>query len=149
MARILIVDDDDDLRLIIKTILADEGHTAVEATSGRQALQMMGKQLPDICVLDVMMPSLDGFSVLKEMKAKGFKKTVKVLILTAKSSETDWVKGYRLGADMYLTKPFDPDELSEAINSLARRDLEDLRVSRQKELEKAELLSRVESIFDR
>jgi DNA-binding response OmpR family regulator len=149
MARILVVDDDDDLRTIVKTILTDEGHTVVEAKSGRLAISTMAKHAPDICVLDVMMPSQDGFSVLKEMKATGLKKKVKVLLLTAKTSETDWVRGYRLGADMYLTKPFDPDELAKAIEHLTNRNLEDLRVSRQKELEKAELLSRVESIFDR
>ena len=149
MARILIVDDDRDLYMIVSTLLKQEGHSVEGAEGGRQALEMMLKNAPDICVLDVMMPSLDGFSVLKEMKANGLKRKVKVLIFTAKTSETDWVKGYRMGADLYLTKPFDPEEFLKSIEQLNSRGHEELRVRRQKELEKAELLSRVQSIFDR
>jgi DNA-binding response OmpR family regulator len=149
MARILVVDDDRDVRTLVTTLLTEEGHAVDEAEGGRQALQMMAKETPDICVLDLMMPTMDGFSVLKEMKAKGFKRKVKVLILTAKAAESDWVRGYRLGADTYLTKPFDPDELINAIKVLQDNDRDELQRRRQRELEMAELLSRVESIFDR
>jgi DNA-binding response OmpR family regulator len=149
MAHILVVDDDPDLRTILKTLLIQSGHSVDESAGGREALSKMLKNAPDICVLDVMMPSVDGFTVLKEMRSKGLKKSVKVLLLTAKTSETDWVKGYRLGADLYLTKPFDPDEIIDAIEMLEQRAPSELQARREKELEKAELLSRVESIFDR
>ena len=91
---------------------------------------------------------MDGYSVLKELKSSGVKDQMKILILTAKTSESDWVRGYKLGADSYLTKPFDTDELINAIEDLLSSTKEQLRVRREQELDKAQLLSRLESIFD-
>lgn len=148
MARILIAEDNAEIRTLVSSILVEEGHKVGVAQNGQQALDMMLDDAPDVLVLDIMMPQMDGYTVLKELKSSGIKETMKILILTAKTSESDWVRGYKLGADSYLTKPFDTDELINGIEDLLASTKEQLRVRREAELDKAQLLSRLESIFD-
>ena len=148
MARILITEDNAEIRALVSSILVEEGHKVSVAQNGQQGLDMLMEDPPDILVLDIMMPQMDGYSVLKELKSAGVKDQMKILILTAKTSESDWVRGYKLGADSYLTKPFDTDELINAIEDLLSSTKEQLRVRREQELDKAQLLSRLESIFD-
>lgn len=148
MARILIAEDNAEIRTLVSSILVEEGHKVGVAQNGQQALDMMMDDAPDVLVLDIMMPQMDGYTVLKELKSSGIKETMKILILTAKTSESDWVRGYKLGADSYLTKPFDTDELINGIEDLLSSTKEQLRVRREAELDKAQLLSRLESIFD-
>ena len=148
MARILIAEDNAEIRTLVSSILVEEGHKVGVAQNGQQALDMMVDDPPDVLVLDIMMPQMDGYTVLKELKSSGIKETMKILILTAKTSESDWVRGYKLGADSYLTKPFDTDELINGIEDLLSSTKEQLRVRREAELDKAQLLSRLESIFD-
>lgn len=148
MARILIAEDNAEIRTLVSSILVEEGHKVGVAQNGQQALDMMTDDPPDLLVLDIMMPQMDGYTVLKELKSSGIKETMKILILTAKTSESDWVRGYKLGADSYLTKPFDTDELINGIEDLLSSTKEQLRVRREAELDKAQLLSRLESIFD-
>jgi DNA-binding response OmpR family regulator len=148
MARILIAEDNAEIRALVSSILVEEGHKVSVAQNGQQGLDMLMEDPPDILVLDIMMPQMDGYTVLKELKSSGVKDQMKILILTAKTSESDWVRGYKLGADSYLTKPFDTDELINAIEDLLSSTKEQLRVRREQELDKAQLLSRLESIFD-
>ena len=148
MARILIAEDNAEIRALVSSILVEEGHKVSVAQNGQQGLDMLVEDPPDILVLDIMMPQMDGYTVLKELKSSGVKDQMKILILTAKTSESDWVRGYKLGADSYLTKPFDTDELINAIEDLLSSTKEQLRVRREQELDKAQLLSRLESIFD-
>lgn len=148
MARILIAEDNAEIRMLVSSILVEEGHKVAVAQDGQQALEMVTDEPPDVLVLDIMMPQVDGYTVLKELKASGVREQMKILILTAKTSEADWVRGYKLGADSYLTKPFDTDELINAIHELLSATKEQLRARREAELDKAQLLSRLESIFD-
>lgn len=148
MARILIAEDNAEIRTLVSSILIEEGHKVGVAQNGQQALQMVMEDPPDLLVLDLMMPRMDGYTVLKELRSSGIKEQMKILILTAKTSESDWARGYKLGADSYLTKPFDTDELIDGIEDLLSSTKEQLRVRRKAELEKAQLLSRIESIFD-
>ncbi len=148
MARILISEDNAEIRTLVSSILVEEGHKVSVAQNGQQALDMLTDDPPDLLVLDIMMPQMDGYTVLKELKSSGIKDQMKILILTAKTSESDWVRGYKLGADSYLTKPFDTDELINGIEDLLSSTKEQLRVRREAELDKAQLLSRLESIFD-
>lgn len=148
MARILIAEDNAEIRTLVSSILVEEGHKVGVAQNGQQALDMLVDDPPDVLVLDIMMPQMDGYTVLKELKSAGAKEQMKILILTAKTSESDWVRGYKLGADAYLTKPFDTDELINGIEDLLSSTKEQLRVRREAELDKAQLLSRLESIFD-
>ncbi len=148
MARILVAEDNAEIRSLVSSILTEEGHKVTPAQNGRQALDLMAKDAPDLLVLDIMMPQVDGYTVLKELKASGLRDTMKILVLTAKTSESDWVRGYKLGADAYITKPFDIDELTSQIEELLTMTKEQLRQRREQELDKAQLLSRLESIFD-
>jgi DNA-binding response OmpR family regulator len=148
VARILVVDDNDDVRQLIRTVLIQEGHQVHIAANGETAMEVIRAESPDVLILDIMMPEVDGYTVLKRMTAEGMKKNVKVLVLTAKTAEADWIRGYRLGADHYLTKPFTMDELLVQLNEILRMTIEQLRKRRDDEIEKARLLSRLESTFD-
>jgi DNA-binding response OmpR family regulator len=148
MARILIAEDNAEIRTLVSSILVEEGHKVGVAHNGQQALDMIMADAPDVLVLDIMMPQMDGYTVLKEIKSAGSREGMKILILTAKTSETDWVRGYKLGADAYLTKPFDTDELVNGVEDILGMTKEQLRVRREQELDKAQLLSRLESMFD-
>ena len=147
MARILIVDDNADIRRLIGTILAASEHVLAYAEDGEKAVEIIKKTSPDLVVLDVMMPKMDGFMVLKQMRVAGLRESTKVLMLTAKASESDWVRGYKLGADSYLTKPFDPEELQGAVAELFAMSKDKLRERREEELHRAQMLSRLESLF--
>ena len=148
MAKILVVDDNDDIRRLTHSYLTSEGHRVQLASGGDVALEAMRLDPPDIVILDIMMPGMDGYEVMRQMAAEGLKERTKVLVLTAKNAEADWIKGYRLGADDYLTKPFDLDELSRCLERVMSATSEQLRSRRAEEIEKAQLLSRLESAFD-
>lgn len=107
----------------------------------------MRREAPDVLILDIMMPQVDGYTVLKTMTKEDLKRRTKVVVLTAKSLEADWVRGYRLGADHYLTKPFTMMELLDVMNSVLKATPDQLQKRRAEEIEKARLLSRLESSF--
>ncbi len=118
MKRILVVDDTPDLLLATCRRLASMGYIVDSATNGRAALEAIEKQQPDLILLDVMMPELNGFQVARRVRQNERLTGVKILMLTAKSSEADRFWGESAGADTYLTKPIDPRALVEAIRQL-------------------------------
>ncbi len=118
MADVLLVDDDPDIRAMLAFTLEDYGHTVREAADGASALVALEAAAPEILVLDLMMPALDGFGVLREMRDRGLAPDARVLILTCLTGEGDLVRGYELGADEYVTKPFDPDGLAAILAQL-------------------------------
>jgi DNA-binding response OmpR family regulator len=147
VAKILVADDSSDIRLLISAILVEDGHSVTTANDGSKAVEMMAEEAPELLILDVMMPRLDGYGVLTSMQETGLLSEVKVLVLTAKTSEGDWARGYKLGADQYLTKPFGSDELLQSVSNLLETSKADLKVKTEEELDRAQLLSRLESIF--
>ncbi|MBV8985794.1 MAG: response regulator [Acidimicrobiia bacterium] len=149
MAEILVVDDDPDIRALIRLTLETYGYVVREAGDGMQALDALSEHEPDAMVLDVMMPKMDGYGVLRTMRQREIAPHTKVLMLTCKTEERDFVRGWELGADDYRTKPFEPMELAENLENLLRTSAETLHNRRQAELEKAELLDRLESAFSR
>jgi DNA-binding response OmpR family regulator len=149
MAQILVVDDDPDIRRLLGVLLEGEGHNVASAPDGDKALELISGTHPDLIILDVMMPKKDGYTVLKEMKASGIRETTKVLVLTARAAESDWLRGYKLGADQYLTKPFDTDEFLNLVNDLLGMTQDQLKLRRLAELDRAQLLSKLEAIFER
>lgn len=116
--RILVVDDEKGLARIIRLNLEQDGFEVVEAYNGTQAMEKLRTTLPDLVLLDVMMPDMDGFTVLKMIREIG---NTPVIMLTAKGEENDKVKGLELGADDYVTKPFSPRELTSRIKAVLRR----------------------------
>ena len=116
--RILVVDDEKGLAKIIRLNLEQDGFDVVEAYNGAQAMEKLRTTLPDLILLDVMMPDMDGFTVLKMVREIG---SIPVIMLTAKGEEDDKIKGLELGADDYVTKPFSPRELTSRIRAVLRR----------------------------
>jgi len=117
--RILIVEDHDDLADALRANLRSEGYQASVASDGRQALALVRADPPDIVVLDLGIPGLDGLAVLSRLRAEGH--WCPVLILSARDSDSDKVEGFRLGADDYVTKPFRTLELMARVDAMARR----------------------------
>src|SRR5215216_3260178 len=117
--RILIVEDHDDLADALRANLRSEGYEASVASDGRQALAMVRADPPDIVVLDLGIPGLDGLQLLSRLRAEGH--WCPVLILSARDSDSDKVEGFRLGADDYVTKPFRTVELMARVDAMGRR----------------------------
>lgn len=115
---ILVTDDEPRIISMIRMNLELEGHRVIEAHNGVEALESIRTKLPDLVLLDVMMPELDGFETLKMLREFS---TIPVIMLTAKGEENDKVYGLELGADDYITKPFSPRELSSRIKAVLRR----------------------------
>jgi two-component system, OmpR family, alkaline phosphatase synthesis response regulator PhoP len=120
MTRILIVEDNSDLAVGLRNNLEIEGYDVSVSDNGASGLEEFRAQRPDLVVLDLMLPAMDGYRVLHEIRSSG--STVPVLLLTARSEETDTVRGLRLGADDYVTKPFGILELLARIEALLRRN---------------------------
>ena len=116
--RILVVDDEERIVHFLTTKLKASGYEVLTAGDGVAGLEQAQAQEPDLIVLDLLMPRMDGLEMLKELRSFS---SVPVIILTAKGADADRIKGLRLGADDYLPKPFNPDELVARIEAIRRR----------------------------
>ncbi len=116
--KILIVDDDPETVKFISVFLKRQGYEAIEAMDGMQALQIADQQAPDLIVLDVMMPGLDGYEVARSLRRKPETALIPILMFTAKTLTEDKLTGYEAGVDIYLTKPIHPVELQANIKAL-------------------------------
>jgi two-component system alkaline phosphatase synthesis response regulator PhoP len=126
MSKILIVEDDRNIMTGLVDNLEPEGHTVVMARDGKEALEQATEQSPDLIILDIMLPKLNGFEVCKELKNRGNK--APIIILSARAQEKDKVLGLELGADDYITKPFSPRELVVRVKAVLRRTAAGARV---------------------
>jgi two-component system KDP operon response regulator KdpE len=115
---VLVVDDEPKLIDVVRMNLEVEGYRVLEASNGVEALERLQADLPDLVLLDVMMPELDGFETLKRIRVVS---QVPVIMLTVRSEETDRIRGLEIGADDYLAKPYSPRELQTRIKALLRR----------------------------
>ena len=118
MAQILVVDDDPEVRELLDHVLRREGHSVAMAQSGEEALRAVQKSAPDLLILDVMLPGIDGFTVCERLRLA---RSMPVLMLTGLVEEQDKIRGLDMGADDYLTKPFSPGELLARVRALIRR----------------------------
>jgi two-component system KDP operon response regulator KdpE len=116
--RVLVVDDEQRILNFLSSKLKVSGYEVLTASNGVEALEQVQAQEPDLVVLDIMMPKMDGFETLKELRTFS---AVPVIILSAKGSNVDKIKGLELGADDYLAKPFSPDELIARVEAVKRR----------------------------
>jgi two-component system, OmpR family, phosphate regulon response regulator PhoB len=119
--RILVVDDEPDITALVAYHLARAGYRVSTATTGPDALRAAREERPDIVVLDLMLPGVSGYEVLRELRQRPETREVGVILLTSRREETDRIKGFSLGADDYLTKPFSPQELTLRVAALLRR----------------------------
>ena len=118
MAKILIVDDEENIRSVLRDYTEFEGHSVMEAVDGMNAVMLARENDFDIILMDVMMPKLDGFSAVKEIKKT---KDTPVIMLSARVEEYDKLFGFELGVDDYVTKPFSPKEVMARIGAILRR----------------------------
>ncbi len=118
MARVLVVDDDDVIRQLITVNLELEGFDVATAVDGQDMLDRFTDVAPDLVVLDVMMPRLDGWQAAERLRADPAAGGTKILMLSARAQQADLDRGERVGADAYLTKPFDPKDLLAAVRRL-------------------------------
>jgi two-component system, OmpR family, alkaline phosphatase synthesis response regulator PhoP len=118
LLRIMVVDDDDNVRRLVAAYLEREGYEMLEASDGEIALRDLARLNPDLVILDVMLPGLDGFEVARAMKAR---RDLPILMLTARGDETDVLAGFDTGVDDYLTKPFSPKVLVARVRAILRR----------------------------
>lgn len=119
MYRILVVDDEENIREVIKEYAEFEGHQVSEACDGMQAVEMVKNNDYDIIIMDVMMPRLDGYSACKEIRKI---KQIPVLMLSARGEEYDKLFGFELGIDDYVVKPFSPKEVMARVNAIVKRN---------------------------
>jgi two-component system, OmpR family, alkaline phosphatase synthesis response regulator PhoP len=115
---IMVVDDNPDIITIVKTILEGKGYNVLSASSGQELLNLLTDRKPDLIILDIMMPEMDGLEVLGRLKAVTETASIPVILLTAKVQYEDVLGGYKLGADYYITKPFTSTQLVNGINLL-------------------------------
>ena len=116
--KVLIVDDEANIVDFIGDYLTEEGYSVVKASDGIEALDKVHRDAPDLILLDIMMPGLDGFEVCKQIRAES---TVPIVMVTAKGNDVDKIVGLEIGADDYISKPFNPRELVAQIEAILRR----------------------------
>lgn len=119
--NVVVADDDADIRDLVELKLTQSGYTVRASSNGLEALEEIRRDPPDLAVLDVMMPGLSGIDVLREIRADEALRNVRVVLLTARSRDTDVDMGFSTGADDYLIKPFSPRELVHRIAALVAR----------------------------
>ena len=119
--KVLLVEDEEQLRRVMKDLLEREGYIVSEARDGIQALDQVDRHAPDIIVLDLNLPGLDGYSVLQQLRSRAATRTIPVMVLTAKGDEDNEVRVFELGADDFLTKPFRARALSARLEAVLGR----------------------------
>jgi two-component system KDP operon response regulator KdpE len=126
---VLVVDDEAPIVRLLRATLEADGYAVITADRGAAALDIVNAERPDLVVLDVMMPEMDGFETLRRIRSQSQLTRVPVIMLTARTSDIDKLKGFQSGADDYVTKPFNPDELLARINAVLRRTSGDVSVT--------------------
>jgi two-component system phosphate regulon response regulator PhoB len=120
-ANILVVEDEPAIQELLALNLTQAGHNAIRALSVEQAQMLMREALPDLIILDWMLPGMSGIEFARRLKSDEFSKAIPIIMLTARGEETDKVRGLEVGADDYVTKPFSPRELNARIKAVLRR----------------------------
>jgi two-component system, OmpR family, alkaline phosphatase synthesis response regulator PhoP len=123
--KILIVEDEEEIRELVAYNLVKQGYLAIPAESGEEGLRLIRAEKPDLILLDLMLPGVDGLEVCRRLKRDAATEGIPLIMLTAKGEETDIVAGLELGADDYLTKPFSPRVLMARIRAVLRRKAEE------------------------
>jgi DNA-binding NarL/FixJ family response regulator len=115
--RLLLIDDDPNLILLVKDYLEFRGYEVVTADNGKEALNLLSQNLPDMIVCDIMMPEMDGYALIENVRQDPRTSWIPVLFLSARGQSQDRIKGLNLGADVYMVKPFEPEELVAQVES--------------------------------
>ncbi|HEX9823889.1 MAG TPA: response regulator [Actinomycetota bacterium] len=140
--KILVVDDEPDVLLLCRVNLQSEGHEVLEAPDGEAGFERAVSARPDLIVLDVMLPRKDGFTILEMLKAEPTTRDIPVVLLTAKARTEDKIRGWSAGAADYVTKPFSPGSLSDAVRRLMLLTPEEREARRREKLDDLQLTDR-------
>jgi len=119
--KILVIEDDEDIQELIEFNLVREGYQVLRVASGEEALTVEGREKPDLVILDLMLPGIDGLEVCRRLRGNPATGAVPIIMVTAKGEESDIVTGLELGADDYLVKPFSPRVLVARVRNVLRR----------------------------
>ncbi len=119
--QLLLVDDEPGLREAVQAYLEDSGYTVHTASNAKEGWELLQQSLPDLVISDIMMPQVDGYQFLKQMREDPRFEALPVIFLTARGMTGDRIQGYKAGCDAYISKPFDPDELVVVVNNLLER----------------------------
>jgi two-component system OmpR family response regulator len=149
MPRLLVVDDDPDMCAVLAAALEAEGFEVARAMDAKTALQELSTEPPDAVILDVMMPGMDGFELLADVRQRGVAAETRFLVVTCRTSERDHLRGWELGADDYVTKPVDMAALANRVRAVLAASDDELASRRSEELAKAALLDRLEAAMRR
>lgn len=118
--KILIVEDDQHIRKLLNILIRKDDVEIDEAVEGNEARKKLEDNRYDLVILDIMMPNVDGFSILKELREKSATAQLPVIVVTAKTEDKDLMKGYSMGANYYITKPFEPQDLIHSIELILK-----------------------------
>ncbi len=135
-ARVLVVDDDPMVTRLVRINLELEHFEVEEAWDGKTAMRMMHEDPPDLLVLDIMMPQMDGWEILRMIRSDDDLKELPVVVLTAKVQDEDIARGWRMGADGYIVKPFNPVILGDALRKVLEATAEERRARREEAVER-------------
>jgi DNA-binding response OmpR family regulator len=132
--RVLVIDDEPDVLLLCRVNLSLAGMDVIEAGDGESGIETALRELPEAIILDVMMPRMDGYTALRELKRRPSTAGIPVIMLTAKAQREDQIQGWAVGVAEYVTKPFAPGELAEAVTRVAGMTPEELHTRRMNTL---------------
>jgi CheY-like chemotaxis protein len=149
MAHILVVDDEAPIRHLIRTILVDEGHDIETAANGHEALEKVSIAIPDLIVLDLMMPEMDGWRFLEEIHVRGIRKQTRVIIVSGHFDPATASRGERRAARHFLPKPFEPEELVSLVNRILARDARELYEEHDRSVSLVRLLDKIDELIPR
>lgn len=122
--KILVIEDEHDIRELIAYNLESEGYEIIKAAAGNEGIDKAKRRLPDLILLDIMLPDIDGLEVCRKLKREETTRDIPIIMLTAKSEDSDVISGLELGAEDYITKPFSPRVLIARLRAVLRRNLE-------------------------
>lgn len=148
VASVLVADDEANIRKLIRGLLEREGHSVIEAKDGAEALELAQSRPLDLLILDVRMPKLDGFGVLRRLQSADQTDERRVLFLTGATDEEDFLKGWGAGADGYLTKPVDDEVLVDSVAEVLALTPAERKERRQREIERARLLRQLDRFLE-
>ena len=147
MARVMVVEDERIISVLLQDLLEMWGHDVQPASSGDQAIALLEVNEYDVIMLDIMLGAVSGYDVLDEMSRLGVREHTRVIVLTGRSTEWDYLLGWMRGADEYLPKPFDPVRLQNVLEEMLASSPEQLSERRRTELEKSQMLFKLENSF--
>lgn len=143
----MVVEDEPTVNVLIQDLLEMWGHEVETASTGDQAIDLLSSSEYDLIVLDIMLGAVSGYDVLDEMSRLGVRERTRVVVVTGRATEWDYLLGWMRGADEYLPKPFDPVRLKDVLEEMLARTPAELAERRRTEMEKSQMLFKLESSF--